>query len=50
MPVFIFFKNKDSNYLMSSVPDDVNGISYSTGPCGWIYRSVFAEMLRERLI
>lgn len=37
------FKNKDRNYQIRGVPDDVPGVSYFTGPKGWMDRT---EMLK----
>ena len=45
---FLIFKNKDSNYPIRGVPDDVPGVSYKTGPKGWIDRRVMNVWLRER--
>lgn len=50
MPIFTIFKNKDSNYPIADILDDVNGKSYCTVPCGWMDRRVFLEMLSERRI
>lgn len=35
-PPFVIFRNKESNYPIRGVPDDVLGVSYRTGPKGWM--------------
>lgn len=47
MQIFIIFKIKDSKYPIAGVSDDLNGISYRTGPFRWIDRRVFVDILRE---
>ena len=42
---FIIFKNKDSNYPMKNLPDNMDGVSYRTQPCGLIDNDVFLQWL-----
>jgi len=44
---FIVFKNQKRNYPIRGVPDDVPGVSYRTGPRGWMDREVFVQWLHE---
>lgn len=44
---FIIFKNKESNYPIRGVPDDVSGVSYGTGPNGGISNKVNSEVAAE---
>ena len=49
-PPFMIFKNKDRNYPIKNVPDDVPGVAYRTGPKGWMDRTVMPEWLSEKRI
>lgn len=49
-PVFMIFKNKDRHYPIRGTPDDVLGISYRSGPKGWIDTTVLPEYFRERKV
>lgn len=44
---FMIFQNKDRNYPIRGVPDDVPGVSYRTGPKGWMDSRVFPQWLAE---
>ena len=44
---FIIFKNRDSNYPMMNLPDNFEGVSYRTQPCGWMENNVFLQWLQE---
>ena len=44
---FMIFKNKDSNYPIRGVSDDVPGVSYRTGPKGWITKRVMQEWVMD---
>lgn len=44
---FLVFKNKDRNYPIRGLPDDVDGVSYRTGPKGWMDRIVMPQWLSE---
>eukprot|EP00173_Palmaria_palmata_P001297 Plantae.Rhodophyta-Palmaria_palmata.ctg17089.p1 GENE.Plantae.Rhodophyta-Palmaria_palmata.ctg17089~~Plantae.Rhodophyta-Palmaria_palmata.ctg17089.p1 ORF type:complete len:127 (-),score=10.16 Plantae.Rhodophyta-Palmaria_palmata.ctg17089:2-382(-) len=46
-PPFMIFQNQKRNYPIQGVPDDVTGISYRTGPKGWMDKRVMAQMLTE---
>lgn len=47
-PGFIVFQNAAKNYPIRGCPDNVTGVSYRTGPKGWMDSRVFAEMFNER--
>ena len=38
---FCAFKNRDRNYPIVGVPDDVAGITYRTQPKDWMDRTLF---------
>lgn len=40
---FMIFMNKDGNYPIRGVPDDVTGVSYRSGPKAWMDSRVFPE-------
>ena len=42
------FQNKKRSYPIQRVPDDVTGVSYRSGPKGWMDREVMPQWLRER--
>ncbi len=44
---FLIFKNKQRNYSMKNLPDNVEGVSYCTRPNGWMDQIVFNEWLNE---
>lgn len=44
---FMIFMNKNKNYPIIGVPDNVPGVTYRTGPRGWMDRRVFLEWLEE---
>lgn len=46
-PCFLVFQNASCNYPTRKCPDDIPGVSYRTGPKGWMDRRVFNEMLQE---
>jgi DDE superfamily endonuclease len=43
----IVFQNQKCSYPIRSLPDDVPGVTYRSGPCGWMDRRVFVEWLKE---
>lgn len=43
----LIFQNETRSYPMRGLADDVPGVTYRTGPRGWMDRRVFAEWLRE---
>lgn len=45
--VFSYFQNASGNYPIRNCPDNVPGISYRSGPKGWMDQRVFNEMLQE---
>ena len=45
---FMIFKNRDRNYPMYGVPDEIPGVTYRTGPKGWMDRIVMAEYLGDQ--
>lgn len=45
---FMIFKNKDSNYPIRGVEDDIPGVCYRTGPKGWIDRRVMLLWTKEK--
>ena len=47
MQPFLIFKNRDRNYPMANLPDNINGVSYRTQPRAWMDNVVFEEWLRE---
>ena len=47
-PSMMIFKNKDRNYPIRGLIDDVEGVSYRTGPKGWMDKRVFVQWLDER--
>lgn len=46
LPPFMIFKNKASSYPISVVPG-VPGLSYRSGPKGWMDQRIFAEWVSE---
>ena len=40
---FCVFKNRDRNYPIVGVPDNVPGVRYRTQPKGWMDRALFPE-------
>jgi DDE superfamily endonuclease len=46
--LLMIFTNKDRNYPIRGVPDDVPGVCYRTGPKGWMDRKVFVQWLEEK--
>lgn len=44
---FMILQEEKGNYPIRSLPDDIPGVSYRTGPRGWIDRRVMVEWLRE---
>lgn len=49
-PPFKVFKNRDHNYPMKGISDDIKGVSYSTGPKGWTEKTVLPLWLQERMV
>ena len=43
----MIFSNKDRNYPIRGLPDNVPGVCYRTGPKGWMDQKVFVEWLEE---
>lgn len=46
VPLFIF-KNQDRNYPIRGVVENVPGVSYRTGPKGWVDQTMISEWLSE---
>ena len=44
-PPFMVFKNANRSYPIRSVPDNVSGVSYRSGPKGWMDTKVMPEWL-----
>ena len=44
---FIIFTNKKRSYPIQGIPDDVEGVSYRTGPKGWMDQKLFVDWLSE---
>ena len=44
---FIIFKNRDSNYPMMNLLDNIEGISYRTQTRDWMDNNVFQKWLQE---
>ena len=44
---FIIFKNRNSNYPMMNLPDNIEGVSYRTQPQGWMDNNVFLQWVHE---
>lgn len=47
---FMVFKNRDRNYPIRGVNDNVPGVSHCTGPKGWIGRRVMKEYVLESFL
>ena len=47
MQPFLIFKNRDKNYPMMNLADNIDGVSYRTQPRAWMDNTVFEEWLRE---
>ena len=45
-PILIF-KNRDRNYPMVNLPDNIHGVSYRTQPRAWMDNIAFDQWLRE---
>ena len=43
----MIFQNKDRNYPIRGLQDNIPGICYRTGPKGWMDRKLFAEWVAE---
>ena len=43
----MIFKKKDSKYPIRGIPDNFNGVSYRTGPNGWMDKKVIVEYLSD---
>lgn len=48
--LMMVFQNKKRIYPIRRAPDDVVGVSYRSGPKGWMYREVMPQWLRERKV
>ncbi len=44
---FLIFKNRDRNYPMANLQDNVPGVSYRTQPRGWMDNETFCQWLEE---
>ena len=44
---FIIFTYKKRSYPIQGTPDDVEGVSYRTGPKGWMNQNLFVDWLSE---
>ncbi|OWY93114.1 hypothetical protein PHMEG_00037609, partial [Phytophthora megakarya] len=47
LPPMMIFTNSAGNYPIRGVPDNVDGVSYRTGPKGWMSKKKFREYLTE---
>ena len=45
--LFMIFKNRNFSYPINGVADNIEGVSYRTGPRGWMDRRVFKEWMKE---
>ena len=45
---FMVFQNKDFNFTIQGIPDDVPDVSYRTGLPRWMDNRIFIEWLGER--
>lgn len=46
----LVFQNKNRNYPISRVPDDVPNVSYRSGPNDWIDGIVFPQYIGEKKV
>lgn len=46
-PPLMIFKNRDRNYPIRGTPDNVPGVSYRTGPKGWMDTTIMKDWLQE---
>ena len=46
LPLMIF-KNKNRNYPIKGVPDDVQGTAHRTGPNGWMDKTIMKQWICE---
>lgn len=44
---FLIFMNKNRSYPIRGTPDYIPGVSYRTGPKGWVYTNNMLEWLKE---
>ena len=44
---FLIFKNRNRSYPMKNLPDNIDGVTYRTGPSAWMDQFVFKEWLLE---
>ena len=44
---FMIFKNRNCAYPINGIPDNIEGVSYRTGPRGWMDQRVFRERIKE---
>lgn len=47
---FMVIRNKDRHYPILSLPDDVNGVSYRTGPRGWMDTRIISRWILEERV
>ncbi|RLN69414.1 hypothetical protein BBJ28_00022260 [Nothophytophthora sp. Chile5] len=50
MPPMMIFTNMSRSYPIRGVPDDVVGVTYRSGPKGWMDQRIFREYLQERRV
>lgn len=49
-PPFLVFTNKKRSYPIRGTPDDVAGVTYRTGPKGWMDTHVLSQWLSEERV
>ena len=47
MHLFLIFENRNRNYRMVNLPDNIDGVSFRTQPLAWIDNTVFEQWLHE---
>ena len=47
MQPFLILKNRDRNYPMANLPDNIEGASNRTQPRAWIDKTVFEKWMRD---
>lgn len=48
-PPMLIFQNQKSSYPIQKVPDDVPGVTYRSGPKGWMDQRLFRTWLRNKI-
>ena len=50
VPAFMIFQKESRNYPICAILEDVPGVTYRTGPKGWMYNHVMVQYLKERRV